>query len=62
MAMSGVFGLTGHSKARRACAWSHLEGKNDERTRFDAGHPHVKDAIFGLEKRAQLVKDANGKK
>lgn len=25
-----VFGLTNHSKAKRAYAWSHREGKNDE--------------------------------
>jgi hypothetical protein len=31
-----VFDLTGHPKARRACAWSHLDGKNNERTRFVA--------------------------
>jgi len=29
-----VFDLTGHPKAKRAYAWSHLDGKNDERTRF----------------------------
>ena len=31
-----VFDLTGHTKAKRAYAWSHLDGDNDERTRFVA--------------------------
>ena len=31
-----VFDLNGHPKAKRAYAWSHLDGKNDERTRFVA--------------------------
>ena len=31
-----VFDLTGHPKAKRAYAWSHLDGDNDERTRFVA--------------------------
>ena len=31
-----VFDLTGHSKAKRCYAWSHLDGPNDERTRFVA--------------------------
>jgi hypothetical protein len=31
-----VFDLHGHPKAKRAYAWSHLDGKNDERTQFVA--------------------------
>lgn len=31
-----VFDLHNHPKAKRAYAWSHLDGKNDERTRFVA--------------------------
>lgn len=31
-----VFDLQGHPKAKRAYVWSHLDGKNDELTRFVA--------------------------
>ena len=31
-----VFDINGHPKAKRCYAWSHLDGKNDERTRFVA--------------------------
>lgn len=31
-----VFDLNGHPKAKRCYAWSHLDGPNDERTRFVA--------------------------
>jgi hypothetical protein len=31
-----IFDLYGHPKAKRAYAWSHLDGDNDERTRFVA--------------------------
>jgi hypothetical protein len=31
-----VFDLNGHPKAKRAYAWSHLDGDKDERTRFVA--------------------------
>jgi hypothetical protein len=31
-----VFDLNGHPKAKRCYAWSHLDGDNDERTRFVA--------------------------
>ncbi len=31
-----VFDLAGHPKAKRCYAWSHLDGANDERTRFVA--------------------------
>jgi hypothetical protein len=34
--MPAVLDLTGHPKAKRAYAWSHLDGKHDERTRFVA--------------------------
>ena len=29
-----VFDLHGHPKAKRCYAWSHLDGPNDERTRY----------------------------
>jgi hypothetical protein len=29
-----VFELTGHPKASRCYAWSHLDGKHDDKTRF----------------------------
>jgi hypothetical protein len=31
-----VFDINGHPKAKRCYAWSHLDGANDERTRFVA--------------------------
>jgi len=31
-----VFDLKGHPKAKRAYAWSHLDGNQDERERFVA--------------------------
>jgi hypothetical protein len=31
-----VFDLIGHPKAKRAYAWSHLDGAKDEKTRFVA--------------------------
>jgi hypothetical protein len=31
-----VFDFMGYPKAKRAYAWSHLDGANDERTRFVA--------------------------
>jgi hypothetical protein len=53
-----VFDLTGHPKAKRAYAWSHLDGKNDERTRFVAvlEIPPVESAETAV--RVQIVKDA----
>jgi hypothetical protein len=41
-----VFALTGHPKAKHAYAWSHLDGPEDEKTRFVAvlEIPPVKDA------------------
>src|SRR5882724_12599010 len=52
-----VFDLTGHSKAKRAYAWSHLDGANDERTRFVAvlEIPPVVSAETAV--RVQIVKD-----
>ena len=29
-----VFDLTGHPKAKRAYAWSHLDGERDEKTKY----------------------------
>ena len=57
-----VFDLTGHPKAKRAYAWSHLDGKNDERTRFVAvlEIPPVESAETAV--RVQIVKDAKGEK
>jgi len=54
-----VFDLDGHPKAKRAYAWSHLEGKADERTRFVAvlEMPPVKSAETAV--RVQIVKDFN---
>ena len=53
-----VFDLTGHPKAKRAYAWSHLDGANDERTRFVAvlEIPPVESAETAV--RVQIVKDA----
>ena len=53
-----VFGLTGHPKAKRCYAWSHLDGKHDERTRFVAvlEIPPVESAETAV--RVQIVKDA----
>jgi hypothetical protein len=53
-----VFDLTGHSKAKRAYAWSHLDGAKDERTRFVAvlEIPPVESAVTAV--RVQIVKDA----
>jgi hypothetical protein len=52
-----VFGLTNHPKAKRAYAWSHLDGKNDERERFVAvlEIPPVVSAETAV--RVQIVKD-----
>jgi hypothetical protein len=53
-----VFDLTGHPKAKRAYAWSHLDGAKDERTRFVAvlEIPPVESAETAV--RVQIVKDA----
>ena len=59
-----VFDLTGHPKAKRCYAWSHLDGANDERTRFVAvlEIPPVESAETAV--RVQIVKDhkTQGKK
>jgi len=53
-----VFALTGHQKAKRAYAWSHLDGLNDEKTRFVAvlEIPPVKDAKTAVQ--ASIVADS----
>ncbi len=53
-----VFDLTGHSKAKRAYAWSHLEGQNDEGERFVTvlEIPPVESAITAV--RASIVAEA----
>ena len=55
-----VFDLHGHPKAKRCYAWSHLDGPNDERTRFVAvlEIPPVESAETAV--RVQIVKDAKG--
>jgi len=57
-----VFDLYGHPKAKRAYAWSHLDGDKDERTRFVAvlEIPPVVSAETAV--RVQIVKDINEKK
>jgi hypothetical protein len=56
------FDLHGHPKTKRACAWSHLDGANDERTRFVAvlEIPPVVSAETAV--RVQIVKDVKGGK
>ncbi len=56
-----VFDLTGHPKAIRAYAWSHLDGANDERERFVAvlEIPPVDSAQKAVQ--VQIVKDVKGK-
>jgi hypothetical protein len=57
-----VFDLTGHPKAKRAYAWSHREGKNDEGERFVAvlEIPPVENAVTAV--RASIVADAKKRK
>jgi hypothetical protein len=52
-----VFDLHDHPKAKRAYAWSHREGKNDEGERFVAvlEIPPVESAVTAV--RVQIVKD-----
>lgn len=52
-----VFDLHNHPKAKRAYAWSHREGKNDEGERFVAvlEIPPVESAVTAV--RVQIVKD-----
>jgi hypothetical protein len=51
-----VFDLNGHPKAKRAYAWSHLDGKQDESERFVAvlEIPPVVDAVTAV--RVSVVK------
>jgi hypothetical protein len=53
-----VFDLTGHTKAKRAYAWSHREGENDEGERFVAvlEIPPVVSPITAV--RASIMADA----
>lgn len=53
-----VYDLMGHPKAKRAYAWSHRQGKNDEGERFVAvlEIPPVESAVTAV--RVQIVKDA----
>ena len=57
-----VFDLHNHPKAKRAYAWSHLDGKADERTRFVAvlEIPPVESAETAVS--VQIVKDFKRKK
>lgn len=57
-----VFDLTGHPKAKRCYAWSHLDGKQDERARFVAvlEIPPVDSAQKAVQ--VQIVKDVKGDK
>ena len=57
-----VYDLTGHPKAKRAYAWSHLDGKNDDRERFVAvlEIPPVDSAQKAVQ--VQIVKDARAQK
>ena len=57
-----VFDLTGHPKAKRAYAWSHLDGAKDERTRFVAvlEIPPVDSAQRAVQ--VQIVKDVKANK
>jgi hypothetical protein len=52
-----VFDLNGHTKAKRAYAWSHLDGDKDQRTRYVAvlEIPPVDSAINAV--RVNIVKD-----
>jgi hypothetical protein len=57
-----VFDPLGHAKAKRAYAWSHLDGEHDERTRFVAvlEIPPVESAETAV--RVQIIKGFKGKK
>jgi len=52
-----VFDLIQHPKAKRAYAWAHKEGKNDERTRYVAvlELPPVESAVTAV--RASIMAD-----
>ena len=57
-----VFDLSGHPKAKRAYAWSHREGDNDEGERFVTvlEIPPVKSPLTAV--RASIVADAKRRK
>jgi hypothetical protein len=57
-----VFDLRGHPKAKRAYAWAHLDGSQDERTRYVAvlEIPPVDSAITAV--RVSVVKEIRNKK
>lgn len=57
-----VFDLHGHPKAKRAYAWSHIDGANDESERFVAmlEIPPVDSAKRSVQ--VQIVKDVKRKK
>ena len=57
-----VFDLHGHPKAKRAYAWSHREGPNDEGERFVAvlEIPPVDSALRAVQ--VQIVKDIKASK
>jgi hypothetical protein len=57
-----VFTLSGHPKAKKAYAWSHLDGANDEGERIVTvlEIPPVESPITAV--RAAIVADAKGKK
>jgi hypothetical protein len=52
-----VYDLTGHPKAKRAYAWSHLAGKGDERERFVAVLEIPPAVSAETAVRVQIVKD-----
>ena len=56
-----VFELTGHPKAKRAYAWSHLDGAKDDKERFVAvlEIPPVDSAQRAVQ--VQIVKDTRTK-
>ena len=57
-----VFDLHGHAKAKRAYAWAHLDGKQDERTRYVAvlEIPPVDSALTAV--RVSVVKEIRKQK
>ena len=57
-----VFDLAGHPKAKRAYAWSHSDGQNEEQTRFVEvlEIPPVESAESAV--RVQVIKDIKGNK
>ena len=54
-----VFDLMGHPKAKRAYAWSHLDGDKDERNRFVAVLEIPPVVLADSAVRVQIVKDVN---